>query len=61
MEESREKLKKNGLETTVYRIAKTWFVEEDRSKYFYLCDLAGKATSVEGVLHRFTFIMAKDD
>ena len=21
----------------------------------------GKATSVEGVLHRFTFIMAKDD
>jgi len=49
MDESREKLKKNGLEITAYRIAKTWFVEEDKSKYFYLCDNAGKATSVEAV------------
>jgi pimeloyl-ACP methyl ester carboxylesterase len=49
MDESREKLKKNGLEVTAYRIAKTWFVEEDKSKYFYLCDNAGKATSAEAV------------
>jgi len=49
MDESREKLNKNGLEVTAYRIAKTWFVEEDKSKYFYLCDNAGKATSVEAV------------
>ena len=49
MDESREKLKKNGLEITAYRIAKTWFVEEDKSKYFYLCDNAGKATSFEAV------------
>ena len=49
MDESREKLKKNGLKITAYRIAKTWFVEEDKSKYFYLCDNAGKATSVEAV------------
>ena len=47
MDESREKLKKNGLEITAYRIAKTWFIEEDKSKYFYLCDNAGKATSIE--------------
>ena len=46
MDESREKLKKNGLEVTAYRIAKTWFLEEDKSKYFYLCEDAGKATSV---------------
>ena len=46
MDESREKLKKNGLEITAYRIAKTWFVEEDKSKYFYLCEDAGKATSL---------------
>ena len=37
IDESREKLKKTGLEKTSYRIAKTWFVEEDRAEYFYLC------------------------
>ena len=46
MEESRKKLKINGLKITAYRIAKTWFTEEDKSKYFYLCEDAGKATSV---------------
>ena len=47
IDESREKLKKKGLKITAKRIAKTWFVKEDKSKYFYLCDEAGKATSVE--------------
>ena len=37
---------KNGLEITARRIAKTWFIEEDKSKYFYLCEDAGKATSI---------------
>lgn len=46
MEESRKKLKKNGLEITAHRIAKTWFIEKDKSKYFYLCEDAGKATSI---------------
>ena len=36
-----------GLEKTVYRIAKTWFVEEDRANYFHLCLDAGEATSLE--------------
>jgi len=44
---SREKLKKNGLEITAHRIAKTWFVKENKAKYFYLCDAAGKATTIE--------------
>ena len=44
---SREKLKTNGLDNTAYRIAKTWFIEEDKSKYFYLCEEAGKQTSLE--------------
>jgi pimeloyl-ACP methyl ester carboxylesterase len=44
---SREKLKINGLDNTAYRIAKTWFIEEDKSKYFYLCEEAGKQTSIE--------------
>ena len=39
---SRDKLKTNGLDNTAYRIAKTWFIEEDKSKYFYLCEEAGK-------------------
>jgi len=44
---SREKLKTNGLDNTAHRIAKTWFIEEDKSKYFYLCEEAGKQTSLE--------------
>jgi pimeloyl-ACP methyl ester carboxylesterase len=47
IDQSREKLKINGLYVTAHRIAKTWFIEEDKSKYFYLCDEAGKQTSVK--------------
>ena len=42
-----DKLKKIGLEKTAYRIAKTWFVKEENSKYFYLCANAGKETNIE--------------
>ena len=47
IDQSREKLKINGLKDTAYRIAKTWFIEEEKAKYFYLCDEAGKQTSLE--------------
>ena len=47
IDQAREKLKINGLDVTAHRIAKTWFIEEDKSKYFYLCDEAGKQTSIE--------------
>ena len=47
IDQSREKLKINGLEVTAHRIAKTWFIEKDKSKYFYLCDEAGKQSSME--------------
>ena len=47
MDQSREKLKKTVLEKTAYRIAKTWFVKEENSKYFYLCSNAGKETNLE--------------
>ena len=47
IDQSREKLKINGLDVTAHRIAKTWFIEEDKSKYFYLCDEASKQTSIE--------------
>ena len=49
IDQSREKLKIKGLKDTAHRIAKTWFVEEDKSKYFYLCEEAGKQTSIEAV------------
>ena len=47
IDQSREKLKTNGLEVTANRIAKTWFIDEERAKYFYLCDQAGKQASME--------------
>ena len=47
IDESREKLKINGLKNTAYRIAKTWFIEGDKAKYFYLCEEAGKQTTLE--------------
>jgi len=47
IDQSREKLKIKGLEKTAHRIAKTWFIEEDKAKYFYLCEEAGKQTSIE--------------
>jgi pimeloyl-ACP methyl ester carboxylesterase len=47
IDQSRKKLKINGLNDTAYRIAKTWFIEEDKAKYFYLCNEAGKKTSIE--------------
>lgn len=46
IDESRKKLKINGLAATTNRIAKTWFVEADKAKYFYLCVNAGKETSL---------------
>ena len=49
MKESRERLKKDGLQFTADRIAKTWFVKAEHSKYFYLCKEAGKATTIEAV------------
>jgi pimeloyl-ACP methyl ester carboxylesterase len=45
IEKSREKLKKNGLQITALRIAKTWFIKKEKAKYFYLCSVAGKSTS----------------
>ena len=47
IEESRKKLKINGLKDTADRIAKTWFIENNKAKYFYLCTDAGKATTLE--------------
>jgi len=47
IDQSREKLKINGLKDTAHRIAKTWFIEEEKAKYFYLCEEAGKQTTIE--------------
>jgi len=43
IDQSREKLKINRLDVTAHRIAKTWFIEEDKSKYFiFVMKLANK-------------------
>ena len=47
MDESIEKLKINGLDSTVYRIAKTWFTKKNKAKYFYLCEEAGRQTTLK--------------
>jgi pimeloyl-ACP methyl ester carboxylesterase len=47
LDESREKLKKIGLKLTANRIAKTWFVTKEKSKYFYLCSNSGKTANLE--------------
>ncbi|MDC1476224.1 alpha/beta hydrolase [Pelagibacteraceae bacterium] len=49
IDQSREKLKKIGLQITAHRIAKTWFIEEEKAKYFYLCVDAGNSTSFKTV------------
>ena len=49
IDQSRKKLKINGLKDTANRIAKTWFIEHEKAKYFYLCEEAGKQTTVEAV------------
>ena len=47
MDQSREKLKKKGLQETAHRIAKTWFVKGENAKYFYLCSNAGKDSNLK--------------
>jgi len=45
--ESRENLKKNGLELMAKNIAKTWFMKGENAKYFDICIEAGKQTAIE--------------
>jgi len=47
VEQSRENLKKKGLEVMANNIAKTWFLKEEDAKYFDICIEAGKQTSLE--------------
>jgi len=47
IDQSRDRLKKEGLDETANRIAKTWFVDGDKAEYFYLCSNAGKLTTLE--------------
>ena len=47
VEQSRENLKKKGLEVTAKNIAKTWFIKGEDAKYFDICIEAGKQTSIE--------------
>ncbi len=47
LDQSRENLKKKGLEITAKNIAKTWFIKGKDAKYFDICIEAGKQTSIE--------------
>ena len=47
IEESRQKLKRIGLESTTRNIAKTWFTLGEKAEHFELCIQSGKETSIE--------------
>ena len=49
VDQSRENLKKKGLEITATNIVKTWFVKGEAAKYFDICIEAGKQTSIKAV------------
>tara|TARA_B100001123_G_scaffold327539_1_gene368386 strand:+ start:13 stop:768 length:756 start_codon:yes stop_codon:yes gene_type:complete len=47
LDESRKRLKKEGIKETVKRVPKKWFVEGNKAKYFYLCENATKDITEE--------------
>ena len=47
VDQSRENFKKKGLELSAKNIAKTWFVLDDKARYFNLCIEVGKQASME--------------
>jgi hypothetical protein len=49
------------LKDTAHRIAKTCFIEEEKAKYFYLCEEAGKQTSIEAANSGLVAIKNWDD
>jgi pimeloyl-ACP methyl ester carboxylesterase len=49
VDQSRENLKRKGLKVTAKNIAKTWFIQGEKAKYFNMCIKTGKQTSIEAV------------
>ena len=47
MDETREKIKQDGIEMTFSRVPKKWFVKGDKDKNYYLCENAVKNVSFE--------------
>ena len=47
IDETREKLKKDGIEFSFSRVPKKWFVKGDKDKNYYLCKNAIKDVSLE--------------
>lgn len=47
IDQSRENLRKKGLESTTRSIAKTWFILGEKAEHFELCIQSGKETSIE--------------
>ena len=47
MDETREKLKKDGTEVSFSRVPKKWFVKGDKDKNYFLCKNAVKDVSLE--------------
>jgi len=54
VDQSRENLKKKGLETVARNIAKTWFTKGEDAKYFKICVEEGQQTSIEAADNALT-------
>jgi pimeloyl-ACP methyl ester carboxylesterase len=49
VEQSKVNLKNNGIEVMIQNIAKTWFAEGEKAKYFSTCVDSGKESSFKAV------------
>ena len=47
IDETRNKLKKDGIDISFSRVPKKWFVKGDQDKNYYLCKIAVKGVSLE--------------
>ncbi len=47
MDETRKRLKKDGLKETINRVPQKWFAEGNKAKYYYFCKNAVKNISLE--------------
>ena len=54
IEDSIQRLKKEGIKETIKRITPKWFVQGRKSKYFYLCENAAKKITEETAFNALT-------
>lgn len=49
MEQTRKKLRVNGIKDTISRVPKNWFVKKDKDKNFFICKKSAKNVRIDTV------------